>query len=184
MTLVRGFDAAYPPDSAYPGCAVAAGYIGGNTPHFWTLAEWRRFEHLYQLPIWTGYLEDDPAGHARDAAATASGLGWIPRDGNTWRAIALDMEGQSSEAWIAAFGSNLRDYGYLCWPYLALSALSSDPAGYDVWLPDWTGVPEIPPYRNVIACQYEGNVAFGGTQVDLSVWDAAWLAHMGTGPRR
>lgn len=184
MSLVRGFDAAYPPDTAPPGCAVAAGYLGGNTPHPWTTAEWQRFQHLYQIGIWTGYQEWHPEQEAQKAAAAASGLGWIPRDGDTWRAVVLDMEGEADEGWVKAFGGQLAAEGYLCWPYLALSALSSDPGGYDVWLPDWTGVPAVPPYRNVIACQYAGNVAFGGTRVDYSVWDAGWLTHFGVGPRR
>lgn len=34
--LFKMFDAAYPPATAPAGCSIAAGYIGGNTPHVWT----------------------------------------------------------------------------------------------------------------------------------------------------
>src|SRR5258706_15218366 len=49
---VKMFDASVPPASAPAGYRAVAGYIGGDTPHVWTKAEWRRFDQLPQLPIW------------------------------------------------------------------------------------------------------------------------------------
>jgi hypothetical protein len=49
---VKMFDASTPPASAPPGYRAVAGYIGGDTPHVWTDAEWRRFGKLRKLPIW------------------------------------------------------------------------------------------------------------------------------------
>src|SRR5258707_6133543 len=49
---VKMFDASVPPASAPAGYRAVAGYIGGDTPHVWTEAEWRRFAQLHQLPIW------------------------------------------------------------------------------------------------------------------------------------
>jgi hypothetical protein len=43
---VKMFDASTPPASAPPGYRAVAGYIGGDTPHVWTGAEWRRFGKL------------------------------------------------------------------------------------------------------------------------------------------
>lgn len=183
MTLFRMFDAAYPPATAYPGCQAVAGYIGGNTPHVWTQAEWLRFSSLRQLPVWVGYLEDDPVQHARSAAAAAQALGWRPFRPGTWRAIVADMEAQMDEPWLLAFGTELQSLGFLCWPYMSLSALPSVPPGYTVWLADWNGVPAIPPVHDVIAHQYQPNVAWDGTAVDLSVVDASVLDSFGEGAR-
>ncbi len=49
---VKMFDASVPPASAPAGYRAVAGYIGGDTPHVWTKAEWRRFDQLPKLPIW------------------------------------------------------------------------------------------------------------------------------------
>lgn len=183
MTLVRMFDASRPPGKPVPGCAAVAGYLGGNTPHAWTPDEWRRFSALRQLPIWVGAGEFSPAQHAVTAAAKARELGWLPFHGPKWRAIVLDMEAEADEAWVAMFGRQLQREGFLCWPYMSLSVLGSNPAGYSVWLPTWNGVPTVPPYPNVIAAQYQPNVPFDGTSVDLSVVDVAALDSFGRGPR-
>lgn len=180
------FDASLPPGRPYPGCAAVAGYIGGNTPHVWTLAEWLMFHDLAQLPIWVGYREADPVGHARSAAAAARKRGWAAFHQPKWRAIVLDQETEVDEPWIAAFGHELQAAGFLCWPYNSVSVVAAggDPAGYSLWLPTWDGVRALPPYPNVVAAQYRADVPFDGTQVDLSVVDSAALASFGHGPRQ
>jgi hypothetical protein len=55
---VKMFDARVPPASAPAGYRAVAGYIGGDTPHVWTDAEWKRFGSLPKLPIW---VRSDPA---------------------------------------------------------------------------------------------------------------------------
>jgi hypothetical protein len=181
------FDAAFPPGKPYPGAGAVAGYIGGNTPHVWTTAEWNAASNggqLAQLPIWVGYQENDPGQHAADAAAKATALGWTPHHPFAWRAIVLDVEAESiGEAWLQAFGERLADEGFLCWPYMSASVLSQDPPGYSIWLPTFSGVPAIPNIHNVIAAQYHPSVSFDGTAVDLSVVDPAALTSFGTGLR-
>lgn len=183
MGLARMFDASIPPSSPYPGAQAVAGYIGGDTPHVWTSDEWRRFSHLYQLPIWVADNNIDPLSQAKAAAAKAQALGWTPRNGTNWRAIVADRETVKDEAWLHVFGEQLQDEGYLCWPYMSGSALSSDPPGYNIWLPTFNDVPEIPNIHNVIAAQFQPGVKFQGTEVDLSVVDPAYLNHFGRGPR-
>lgn len=180
------FDASAPPSRPYPGAAAVAGYIGGNTPRVWTPAEWDRFADLLQLPIWVGYQEADPAGHARDAAAAARALGWRAFHQPYWRAIVLDQEAQLDEPWIAAFGHELQQQGYLCWPYNSYSVLAGggDPPGYSIWLPTWDGVRAVPPYPNVIMAQFAPNVPFDGTEVDLSAVESSCLGSFGEGPRQ
>jgi hypothetical protein len=181
------FDAAFPPSKAYPGTRAVAGYIGGNTPHVWTADEWNKASdggNLAQLPIWVGYQENDPVQHAQDAAAKAVALGWTAHHPSEWRAIVLDVEAEPiGETWLQAFGEELQDQGFLCWPYMSASVLGQDPPGYSIWLPTFNGVQQIPAIHNVVAAQYQPNVQFDGTQVDLSVVDPAVLAAFGSGLR-
>lgn len=185
MTLVRMFDAAFPPATGYPGAEAVAGYIGGRTPHIWTRAEWARFVGLYQLPIWTADFTQDPARSADAAADAAEALGWIAHHADVWRAIVVDGEDIIDEPWIRAFGRELQVRGFLCWPYLSLSALAGDPAGFQVWLADWDGFAGLEgPQPEVLAHQYRPNVPWGGTKVDLSVVAAAVLPSFGIGARQ
>ena len=54
----RMYDAAYPPSNP-PHWDAAAGYIGGDTPHVWTAAEWARQPVRYRLPI---FVRSNPTG--------------------------------------------------------------------------------------------------------------------------
>ena len=98
------FDAADPPSSPYPGCQAVAGYIGGNTPHVWTAAEWQRFGHLRQFPIWTGYAEANPAHHGQQAVAAMRARGWAAGRPDR-RAVIVDEETEVNAAWIDAFAA-------------------------------------------------------------------------------
>jgi hypothetical protein len=185
------YDAAFPPAAPYPGCGAVAGYIGGNTPHVWTLNEWNLASsggQLPQLPIWVGYEETDPVGHAKEAAAAATGLGWAPfhgpKDGSTWRAIVADVEDVAETAWLTAFGTALRAEGYLCWPYMSADVLSSDPPGYQVWLARWDGQASVPAIHNVVAHQFAHDLPWRSTTVDVSAVLPGALAHFGHGIRR
>jgi hypothetical protein len=182
MSLYRMFDAAYPPPSAFPGCQAVAGYIGGNTPHVWTLDEWRRFASLVQFPIWTGYLEADPAGHGQQCAAAMHQLGWNPGSPNR-RAVILDEETQVDKAWLDAFAAEIWNGGYQTYVYGSLATVLGNPPKEGYLVADWNNIPAVPPYANVIGCQYEANVQFAGTTVDLSVITAEMLAHGGIGAR-
>jgi hypothetical protein len=181
------FDASMPPNVPYPGCGAVAGYIGGNTPHVWSAAEWNRANdggRLAQLPIWVGFGEVSPVEHAQQAAAAAVRLGWVPHHSPAWRAIVADVETVSETGWLEAFGGELRQQGFLCWPYMSLSVLPSDPPGYTVWLAKWDGIADVPPLHDVIAHQYAHDLPYQGTSVDLSAVDAGVLGSFGRGPRR
>lgn len=184
MSLVRMFDAAHPPATPYPGAAAVAGYIGGRTPHIWTRAEWQRFGHLYQLPIWTADFSQDASRSAAAAADAAEALGWIAHHDPLWRAIVVDGEAVIDEPWIREFGAELQRRGFLCWPYLSLAAIAGDPRGFSLWLADWDGYTGLEAGPEVIAHQYKPDVPWGGTQVDLSVVSAVVLPSFGVGPRQ
>jgi hypothetical protein len=181
------FDASVPPGSPYPGCGAVAGYIGGNTPHVWSAAEWNRASdngRVPVLPIWVGFGQGDPVGHAKDAAAAAVARGWAAHHSPAWRAIVADVEAAQETAWLEAFGTQLRAEGFLCWPYMSASALPSDPPGYSVWLAEWNGVADVPPVHDVIAHQYAHDLPYQGTTVDLSMVVSVALGSFGVGPRR
>jgi hypothetical protein len=183
VSLYRMFDAAHPPTIAYPGCQAAAGYIGGNTPHVWTAEEWQRFDHLYQFAIWTGAGRTDGKADGIAAAAAMRKLGFRPFDTNR-RHVWLDMEGQANAGYVNAFAAEVWAGGYQTGIYEDMAAVGGNPVKEGVWLADWNGQATIPPEANVVAHQYLGNVAWDGTQVDLSVVTAGMLAHGGQGPRR
>jgi len=183
MSLYRMFDAAYPPTIAYPGCQAAAGYIGGNTPHVWTAEEWQRFGHLYQFPIYVGAGRALGTDDGKAAADAMHSMGWRPGDPNR-RACVLDMEDDIASNYVNEFAAVLWESGYETLIYESLGALQCNPCKEGVWLADWNGEPDIPAYASVVAHQFAGNVAWDGTQVDLSVVTGGMLAHGGQGPRR
>jgi hypothetical protein len=182
MTLTLGFDASSPPAAAYPNAGAVLGYIGGNTPHVWTVAEWLRFQHLRQFPIWVGYQESDPAEHAREAVDAMERLGWTPH-ANTRRAVIVDEETQVDGPWINTFAQGILDGGYVTIVYESLAVLLDNPHRTGVWVADWNNVPQLPEGFPVIGCQYRANVAWENTQVDLSVLSDAMIIHGGYGPR-
>jgi hypothetical protein len=175
------FDAAYPPDSAPSGYAAVAGYIGGNTPHVWVLSEWLRFSHIRQLPIWTGYAENQPVEHARQAAAAARARGWRP-DANPRRYIALDFETEVDPKWVDAFTQECSTQGYDVITYGSLYYVQQTTRG-DIWAAEWGQVPHLPSTGRIEAIQYAANVPFGNTQIDLSVIDQDCWDKLGRGPR-
>jgi hypothetical protein len=176
------FDAAYPPASAFPGCQAVAGYIGGNTPHVWQLSEWDSFADLVQFPIWTGYLEADPGLHAEQCAAAMHALGWKPGAPNR-RGVILDEETQVDGPWVDTFAAGIWAAGYQTFVYGSLATVMQNPPKEGYLVADWNGIPAIPPYVNVLGCQYEANVAWQGTTVDLSVISYQMLVHGGVGAR-
>ena len=183
MGLYRMFDAAYPPASAPPGCQAVAGYIGGNTPHPWGVDEWLRFAGLVQFPIWVGYLDADPVADGQAAVAAMHELGWAAGRPNR-RAVILDEETQVDAAWVDAFAAVVWNAGYQTFMYGSLATILRDPPKEGYLVADWTGVPALPPYANVVGCQYLANVPWEGTAIDLSVITDTMLAHGGVGARK
>ena len=180
--LHRMFDASVPPSQPYPGCQAVAGYIGGNTPHVWTSAEWQPFAPLVQFPIWVGFAEADPAAHAAECIAAMHSLGWAAFRPER-RAVILDEETQVDAAWVDTFASAIWSAGFETFMYGSLATILHDPPKEGYLVADWTNIPAIPPYANVIGCQYAANLPWDGTQVDLSVITDGMMAHGGIGAR-
>jgi hypothetical protein len=182
VTLYQMFDAAFPPANPFPGCHAVAGYIGGNTPHVWTLEEWQRFGRLRQLPIWVASPSEGPGTQAMNAAAAAISLGWRPHLEHR-RAIVLDMETSTDAAFVTAFADELHHDGFSCWPYGSASTIYSDPSADGYWVADWDLVATLEQFPKIMAHQFQAEIPLGQTTVDLSVLSGEGLLHLGRGPR-
>jgi hypothetical protein len=167
---VKMFDASQPPASAPPGYRAVAGYIGGDTPHVWTEAEWRRFGTLHKLPIW---VRSDP--ESVDAEADAFGALErlyelrVPR-GIT---VVMDLETAVDTGYVHKFHSVMRWAGFYAWVYGSASTVFKNPAADGYWVADWAGIgPFMYRHHMVKATQYTN-----GTQYDSSLvkhWQYDW----------
>lgn len=180
--LLRGFDASEPPQTPYPGCQVVCGYIGGATPHVWSLREWQRFGALLQAPIWV--LDTSPGAltaleqgiHAADAAAE---LGW-ETFAHTRSIIWLDMETMIEPVAVDNFAEAVWRAGYCTGVYGSAGNILSDPKRDGYWIALWD---DRPADDGQLGHQYQADVAWDGTLVDLSVFDSSAAARFGRGPR-
>ncbi len=95
------WDAAFPPGSP-PKVDAVAGYIGGNTPHVWTDAEWAssmtKSGAKYKLPIFVRSVGGDPFA---DAAFT---LQWLQaHNAPLGSLVALDFETRVDATYLNAY---------------------------------------------------------------------------------
>jgi len=164
------WDAAFPPTNP-PKWEVAAGYIGGNTPHVWTDQEWVRQSARWRLPIFTRDRGGDPL---IDAHASISWLvrHEVPRGAT----LALDYETRVDAAYLAAFDRAVTDAGWRVMVYGSRDAVLRNPkpsGGY--WVAEWTGSPHL--YLGSAATQWSGSGPFGGAYDpnlvadDTLLWD-------------
>lgn len=183
MTYPKVFDASIPPGSAPGNMTGVLGYIGGNTPHIWTPAEWQPFAHLRQFPIWVPFLDGDPVAQGADAATEAKRRGWaahLPKDET--RVIVIDLETAQVPEFYAAMAAAIITAGFVPVCYGSLSTVLGN-AATAVWAADWDGITSLPPGQVIHGVQYDAGVPFGGTVVDFSVFDPWLMARGGLGAR-
>jgi hypothetical protein len=169
MTARWMYDAAVPP-ARPPHWYAVAGYIGGDTPHVWTAAEWAAQLAPHRLPIWTADNRlNSPASAAADAPqilAKLEELGVPP--GVT---VALDGETRIFPAYLEELNELVRPY--LLMDYGSLSFVTSNPVtSGGRWAADWTdriadGVALLG-HQAIAAVQWADDVA-RGTPYDWSV---------------
>ena len=156
------WDASTPPATLPPGFDAAAGYLGGDTPHVWTAAEWRRVGKLAKLPIW---VRSDPGGAEQGSAEAGNVLHRLyllgARPGCT---VALDLETAVAAPYVKAFHSVLSFFGYHVWVYGSRTTVFGNPPCDGYWVADYTGTPHFPAGNAVRACQWQS-----GPDVDRSV---------------
>lgn len=156
----RMFDAAFPPPTPPP-WEVAAGYIGGNTPHVWTDQEWARQPARWRLPIFTRSTGGDP----NDDGAAA--VRWLRAHGAPpGCCVGLDFETRIDAAYLRTFDWIVQQAGYLTMVYGTRRTVLQNPrpsGGF--WVADWpapgqTGIPHL--YPGSAATQWSGSGPFGG----------------------
>lgn len=136
MTLRWMYDASTPPASP-PHWHVAAGYIGGDTPHVWTKAEWLAQPAPELLPIFTASNRADSAAAAVTdngaihAALEALGVPY----GAT---VVVDIETRVYTAYLEELNELLLHQ----WPLMVYGSLSTvvhNPlTSGGRWAADWT----------------------------------------------
>lgn len=167
---MSGYDAAYPPAHP-PNDAVVMGYIGGNTPHVWSLAEWNGQPARYRIPIWTRSNPGsaNPATDAANALAKLRQLGAPPGC-----LVVLDYETAVNAGYLRAFDAAMLAGGHPVCVYGSASTLFGNPkpsGGY--FAAQWTGSPHM--YPGAVITQYGDVGAWDNDVVStgLPLWDTA-----------
>jgi hypothetical protein len=149
--MLKMFDASTPPGSAPAGFDIAAGYIGGDTPHVWTATEWNRYRHLLKLPI---YVRSNPGTSGQADAFQALERLYelsVPTD----MRVALDLETRIAPEYVHDFNSVMAWAGYRLWIYGSASTVFQNPACNGYWVADYAGKgPFMYPHAMVRATQW------------------------------
>ncbi len=150
-TNLNMFDASVPPLVAPAGFQIAAGYIGGDTPHVWTAAEWERFKNLHRLPIYVrSNSGTSGTADAFEALHRLYVLG-VPHD----KRMALDLETRIAPAYVHEFNDVIQWADYRLWIYGSASTVFSNPPCNGYWVADYAGKgPFMYPHANVLATQW------------------------------
>lgn len=134
------YDAADPPADP-PATDGVCIYIGGDTPHIWTMAEINAQRARYRLPVW---VRSDPAvaSVAADVARAVAQLKAIGAPAGCL--VALDSETAADPGYVKTFYGLLHLAGYPLIDYGSQDTVfgNENPDGY-YWGADWTGTPHI-----------------------------------------
>lgn len=124
------------PNFIRPQLYAVAGYIGGDTPHVWTQAEWRMSGNALRLPIFTASnREDNNAAAITDGATIRQLLAelGVPHG----KTVAVDIETRVYSDYLDELNEQLLDYKLM--PYGSISALvQNPPCSGGRWGADWT----------------------------------------------
>jgi hypothetical protein len=136
MALRWMYDASVPPPGP-PGLYACGGYIGGDTPHVWTPAEWASQPASFRLPIFTASNREDNACAAGEDAweirAALAALGVAEHC-----TVAVDIETRVYSTYLRALNIYLAPRPLMT--YGSLSTLLRNPVtSGGRWAADWTG---------------------------------------------
>lgn len=144
------------PPAKYPPYPVWAFYIGGDTPHVWTDAEYESIPCRWVLPIFTA------SNPGRDVQADARAIiGWLHAHG--WRPgelVAVDTETSILPGYLEQLDALITAAGFRLVDYESKGPESANPitAG-GRWIADWTGTPHLRP--DSVATQFINDTALG-----------------------
>jgi hypothetical protein len=152
VKLAKMTDASVPPGKRPGGAEIVAGYIGGDTPHVWTRAEWAAFGKIRKLPVFVRSQRGNGQADAFAALEQLYALG-VPR-GTT---VAYDLETLVYGAMVTAFYNAMRWGGYYVWVYGSADYVFGNPSCSGYWVADYKGQPFMYPHSRVAATQYKAD---------------------------
>lgn len=162
------YDAAWPPAHP-PKTDGVCGYIGGDTPHIWSDADWWFQPARYRLPIFVRSNPPGP-GAVADVAAAVAQLKAIGAPHGTL--VAWDTETAADAAYISSVYIHLTAAGYKLIVYGSQSAVmgNQNPDGL-YWGADWTDTPHL--HSGDQMTQYVSYPAYDENlaQASLPFWD-------------
>lgn len=145
-------------------------YAGGNTPHYWTLAEVERYTVQYRLPI---FVRSNPsvADPSVDAFTFADVLKRV-YGAPSGILVALDSETSIDAAYVHDFVVAMNNFGHPVIDYGSRPDVfgNLNPDGY-YWAADWTGSPH--PVLGAQGVQYRSLFAYDQSTMEptLPFWD-------------
>jgi hypothetical protein len=157
------YDAAYPPKNP-PHWHVAAGYIGGDTPHVWTKAEWDAQWAPRRLPIFTHTGADTAQAAQGDAELILRALHdlGVPKGSS----VALDGEMRIFTQYLGTLDRLIWAGGHPLIDYNSLSVILKNPRTRGGrWSADWNEKLELDHGSAIVATQ-----CFSDTQLGKP-WD-------------
>jgi hypothetical protein len=168
---LTGFDSAYPPSNP-PHDQVVFGYLGGDTPHVWTPAEWAAQKARYRVGIWT---RSNPVGAAQGKSeGEAAVAAWRALGAPAGTLLVLDYETAINSAYLAAFDTAAVAGGCKVAVYGSTSTVYRNPKPSGGYFPaDITNTPHLVPGTLITQYEFESGwdddeVAAGATSM---LWD-------------
>lgn len=173
MTDLTFYDAAYPPEQP-PRTDGVCIYIGGDTPHVWSMLEISRQPARYRLPIW---VRSDPQKTTANSDAHTCLMRLHAIGCPVGSLVALDVETAVSPSWVHAFYAALHTAGYPVIVYGSQSTVlgNDNPDGW-YWGADWTDVAHFA--RGDTMTQFASFKAYDLSEAKplLPFWDTRGLA--------
>lgn len=149
--------------SGQPVTDVACGYIGGDTPHVWSYAEWASRPERWRLPIYVRSYPGNGSADGAQAKQYCQGLG-MPAGA----VIGYDLEQLQDAPMCYAFAAAIAPY--VCMVYGAESYVRANPPPW--WEAAWNNVPNIDS-ANAWAHQYfsDGSYDLNVFSTGCPLWD-------------
>lgn len=170
MSDLSGFDAAYPPSNA-PRDQVVLGYLGGDTPHVWTPAEWKAQPARFRIGIWT---RSNPIGAAQGTSEGKAALAaWRTLGAPGGTLIVLDYETAQNAAYLQAFDAQVVAGGCKVAVYGSTSTVYKNPKPSGGYFPaDITDTPHLVP--GTLITQWKFESGWDDDEIDASAETMLW----------
>jgi|SRR5215469_9226375 len=159
MVLYNGADASRPDVATLPsGTQIICGYVGGDTPHVWTLDEWNEFLEVDSavrfLPIYVDSNASFNSGTdlAKAAVNAVKERGWAPFQANR-RVIVIDCEENTNYEYYSEASDAIWTAGFVMVQYRSSGSVGNDQQSP----PDltWVAVPGQPKPKAQIWAGYQ-----------------------------